>query len=59
MNGEKLGSVRETQITLGNVYRGTHTLQVQIVNESGEPVAKSDAVTFYVQRTTRAATGPG
>ena len=52
MNGEKLGSVRETQITLGNVYRGTHTLQVQIVNESGEPVAKSDAVTFYMQRTT-------
>ena len=52
MNGEKLGSVRDTQITLGNVYRGTHTLQVQIVNESGDPVAKSEEVTFYMQRTT-------
>lgn len=52
MNGEKLGSVRDTKVTLGNVYRGTHTLQVQIVNESGDPVAKSGEVTFFMQRTT-------
>ena len=48
----------ETQITLGNVYRGTHALQVQIVNETGEPVAESEEVTFYMQRTTRLLPAP-
>ena len=40
-----------SQFTLSNVFRGLHTLQAVIVDQSGEEVLRSLAVTFMVQQT--------
>ena len=39
------------QFTVAEVYRGLHTLQAVIVNERGEEVLRSQAVTFMVRQT--------
>ncbi|HEX6992566.1 MAG TPA: DUF4124 domain-containing protein [Gammaproteobacteria bacterium] len=40
-----------TQLSVPEVYRGVHTLQAVIVDESGSEVLRSLAVTFMVQQT--------
>lgn len=40
-----------SQFTIGEVYRGEHTLRASIVNASGRELASSDTVTFFVQQT--------
>lgn len=43
--------VRSLDLTLGEVYRGEHTLQVVIVDAEGTELKRSAAVTFYVRQT--------
>ena len=52
LDGERrnLGAT-STQLTVPEVYRGLHTLQAVIVDESGSEVLRSLAVTFMVQQT--------
>lgn len=40
-----------TSFTLGNVFRGEHTVRASIVDENGREVAATDPVTFYVRQT--------
>ncbi len=41
---------RSTSMTLTNVSRGSHTLQAAVVDETGAEIARTDTVTFHVQR---------
>jgi hypothetical protein len=43
--------VRSLDFTLAEVYRGEHTLQVLIVDSSGNELERSAPVTFFVQQT--------
>ena len=36
---------------LQEVWRGTHNLQAEVVNENGELMIRSDPIRFYVQQT--------
>ncbi|MEE9492814.1 MAG: DUF4124 domain-containing protein [Gammaproteobacteria bacterium] len=51
LNGSKQGqaSVRDS-IRLVNVSRGEHSVYARIVDEKGETIKQSDAVTFFLQR---------
>ncbi len=40
-----------TSFTLGNVFRGEHTLRAALVDENGREVAATEPVTFYVRQT--------
>lgn len=39
------------QFTLGEVYRGEHTLRAAIFDAEGRELASSETITFYVQQT--------
>lgn len=53
LNGLSLGDTGRTMsLTLNNVDRGTHRLQAMIMDESGNELARTDTVTFYLHRTT-------
>ncbi len=41
----------EPAFTLKQVYRGSHTLQLQIVNEAGAVIASSDTITIFMHHT--------
>ncbi|AWB66534.1 DUF4124 domain-containing protein [Saccharobesus litoralis] len=47
--GEPVG--RTTQI-LRNVFRGEHTIQMQLLDKTGKVIASSKVITFYVHRNT-------
>lgn len=53
LDGEPVGGVPEadTDFTIGNVYRGEHTLQASIVDAQGRELASSQPVRFYVHET--------
>ena len=40
----------EPVFTLNQVYRGRHTLQLQILNESGSVIGSSDTITIFMHR---------
>lgn len=42
--------VRGTSFRLNEVFRGTHNLQVEVVDRSGNMLIRSQAVRFYVQQ---------
>lgn len=51
LDGRPVGEPIESRsLTLQNVFRGRHTLQVKILDEEGAPLKASDTVTFHVQR---------
>ena len=51
MDGRRLGgSGQTTQVMLNNVDRGSHTVQAIILGQDGEEVARSNSVTFHLQR---------
>lgn len=52
LDGEtlKLGA-RSLELTIPDVYRGEHTLQLVIVDEAGKALKRSEPVTFYVHQT--------
>jgi hypothetical protein len=50
LDGQSIGGGRKTAITLTNMDRGTHSLQALVKNASGKVVARSNSVTFTLQR---------
>jgi hypothetical protein len=44
--------VNGTQFQLQEVYRGTHNLQAEVIDASGQPLIRSQPIRFYVQQTT-------
>lgn len=40
-----------TELTLGDMYRGVHTIQAVVVDQSGAEVMRSLATTFMIQQT--------
>lgn len=52
LDGQRVGTPRtDTSFTIGEVYRGEHTLRVAIVDERGRERASSDPVVFHVHQT--------
>jgi hypothetical protein len=39
-----------SRMTLSDVFRGAHTLEIVIVDEAGTELARSASITFYVQQ---------
>lgn len=39
-----------TRVTLNEVYRGTHSLQAEVLDQTGRVITQSDPVRFYVQQ---------
>ncbi|MDX1433895.1 MAG: DUF4124 domain-containing protein [Gammaproteobacteria bacterium] len=50
LNGTVVGGGKQTAITLSNVDRGSHTVQAVVKNGAGEVVARSNTVSFSLQR---------
>lgn len=50
VDGSPVGTTPATSMNLDNVDRGTHTAQVIVINESGQPLLQSDVVTFHLLR---------
>ena len=52
LNDRTVGEPGSTMsLTLSNVDRGTHRLQAVIMDESGNELARTEPVTFHLQRT--------
>ncbi len=50
MDGEPVAEGRATTLRLQNVDRGTHTLQAQVVDDSGNVIITSPSTTFHMLR---------
>lgn len=51
LDGQQVGAGgKSTNITLNNIFRGTHTLQATVVNAQGTSLISSQAVTFHLTR---------
>ena len=50
MDGQKVGEGTSTQLTLQNLPRGTHTVQAAVVDAAGVELARTEMVTFHLQR---------
>ena len=50
MDGAPVQQVNAPELRLNNVNRGTHTLQVQIVDADGKVVMSSETITFHLLR---------
>jgi hypothetical protein len=50
INGQSVGGGRSTAITLTEMDRGTHSIQAVVKNSVGKVVARSNSVTFTMQR---------
>ena len=51
LDGQSVGGGRSTAITLTDMERGTHSIQAVVKNSDGKVVARSNSVTFTLQRT--------
>ena len=52
MDGTPVAEGQSTTLRLQNVDRGTHTLQVQVVDDNGNVIISSESVTFHMLRVT-------
>lgn len=50
MDGAPVQQVNAPELRLNNVNRGTHNLQVQIVDADGKVVISSETITFHLMR---------
>lgn len=50
LNGRSVGGGNRTAITLSDMDRGTHSIQALVKNSDGQVVARSNSVTFTLQR---------
>ncbi|MEW8506719.1 MAG: hypothetical protein AB2598_08420 [Candidatus Thiodiazotropha sp.] len=51
VDGTKLDSeVKQTQVILQQLSRGTHSLQAKIVNSEGESLIDSNSITFHLRQ---------
>ncbi len=54
LDGKDFGPLRHARsFDLENVVRGEHRLQVQLIDESGNAVASSEPITFYLWQASR------
>ncbi|MEL7311595.1 MAG: DUF4124 domain-containing protein [Pseudomonadota bacterium] len=54
LDGQAVGTpTRSTSQTITPVYRGTHSIAANVLDEQGRTLYRSNAVTFYVQQTTQ------
>lgn len=51
MDGQKKGDSRSKSFQMTNLDRGTHTVNVDVVNQDGKSLKSSAAVSFTVKRT--------
>ena len=51
IDGKKMAEGQSSSLQVENVDRGTHTVQVQVVDASDKVIASSRSVTFHLQRT--------
>lgn len=50
-NGKSAGKPSKSPtLLLSNIHRGEHKVSAQLINKDGKVIARSKAVTFYVQR---------
>lgn len=50
-DGQKLGAAQTTpNFIINNVYRGSHTIAVQVVNADGKVLMTSDSITIFMHR---------
>lgn len=49
-DGQVIKGANATFLTMTNVDRGTHTVQIQVINTDGEVVKSSETITFHLQR---------
>jgi hypothetical protein len=50
LDGQAIGGGKATAITLTNIDRGAHSIQAVVKNSAGQVVARSNSVTFTLQR---------
>lgn len=50
LDGKVAAQGSGTAFILGNVDRGSHTLEASVLSQGGETLIRSDAVTFFVHR---------
>ncbi len=50
VDGQPAATASGTSVALHNVFRGTHQLQVQVLNTAGDVLASSSPVTFHMIR---------
>ena len=50
IDGKKMAEGQGTRQQVDNLDRGTHNVQVQVVDASGQVISSSRRVTFYMQR---------
>ncbi len=53
MDGQLLGSGRSMSITLKSVDRGAHAVEAKVVDEDGNELMRTAAITFHLQRVSR------
>ncbi len=53
LDGESIGGGKSTAITLSDMGRGTHNIQAVVKNSAGQVIARSNSVTFTLQRRSR------
>jgi hypothetical protein len=51
LDGKKAGDSTSTSFTLANLDRGTHTIEVYVVNKGGKSLMESAPVSFTMKRT--------
>lgn len=49
-NNELLLQTRQEQLVIEEIFRGSHTLEVAVLNEEGEVLSRSEPVVVHVQR---------
>lgn len=50
LDGAESTRGHSTNLTLGQIYRGTHTVEASVVNENGTTVLNSSPVTFHFRQ---------
>lgn len=50
MDGEELTQTRERQFVVQEIHRGSHTLEVEVLDAEGRPITRSEPVTVHVHR---------
>ena len=57
MDGRQLSTGKTTRFSIKNIDRGTHNIEVMVLDENKEQVIKSDTVVFHMRRTSKLTPG--
>lgn len=59
VDGEQKATTRALSTTLRDVYRGPHTLRAELQSETGQVLASTDSVRFFIQQQSALRPRPG